>query len=524
MPVYFIFLRVNKLVVLQHHNSQNMKLKYLIALLILALTTQAYAQTGRQVSGIVKDSTGITLPGSTVKLFTTPTESLVTATDATGRFTFPTVSVNQFSVVVWAVGYKPLKRRFILNNDTKPADLAPIILKSESIALKGVTITDVNAIKLKEDTVEYNAAAYKVRDGAPVEDVIKKLPGVDVDKDGNVTAQGKAVRKKRLNVKDNMAGDVTSLTRNLPADLVQSIQVVDDYGDQANITGIKTGDPQKVLNINIKANKNYGYFGQGTVGGGRDAIPQIDGSKDENRYIASANIFSFDGNRQIAVSGNLNNTNTNLFNFGGGGGGRPGGRGPPGFNSNSANGITTARSFGLNYRDNWGKHITVYGSYSFSDNTVNTISTSIQNNISLDNPTVNNTSSTEKDDKINHRFNFNMEWKPDTINYFKISPSFSYASVHTLENAASSLLAGADTISDYTLKLMSHSSAPNYGLNVLYNHRFNTHGRNFSVLVTSGVATSNQYQNPIYDYLAGKTNAPVNQEIHTYICTDSRVP
>src|SRR6202012_5215241 len=172
-----------------------------------------------------------------------------------------------------------------------------------------------------------------------------------------------------------------------------------------------------------------GYFGQGTVGGGQDAIPQIDGTKDADRYIASANIFSFNGNRQIAVSGNLNNTNTNLFNFGGGGGlggGRPGGGGPPGFNSNSANGITTARSLGFNYRDSWGKHITVYGSYSFSDNTVNTIRTSIQNNISLDNPTVNNTSSTEKDDKINHRFNFNMEWKPDTINYFKISPSFSY--------------------------------------------------------------------------------------------------
>ena len=498
-----------------------MKLKYLFAFLALIATTHTFAQAGRQVSGVVKDSTGITLPGSTIKLYISSTDSLVTATDANGKFSFTAVPVNQFSIVVLSVGYQPLKRRFILNNANTPADLAPIVLKGDAIALKGVNIVDVNAVKIKEDTVEYNANAYKVREGAPVEDVIKKLPGVDVDKDGNITAQGKSVSKVRLNGKDYMAGDVTSLTKNLPADLVQSIQVVDDYGDQANITGIKTGDPQKVLNINIKADKNYGYFGQGTVGGGRDAIPQIDGSKDDDRYIASANIFSFSGNRQIAVSGNLNNTNTNLFNFGGGGGGRPGGGGPPGFNSNSANGITTARSLGFNYRDSWGKHITVYGSYSFSDNTVNTISTSIQNNISLDNPTVNNTSSTEKDDKINHRFNFNMEWKPDTINYFKISPSFSYASVHTLENAASSLLAGADTISNYTLDLHSHSSAPNFGLNVLYNHRFNSHGRNFSVLVTSGSTKSDQYQNPVYDYLNGKANAPVNQMINTNSRTDS---
>src|SRR6185312_6841081 len=181
------------------------------------------------------------------------------------------------------------------------AELAPIVLKADAVMLSGVTITDVNAVKVKEDTVEYNAAAYKVREGAAVEDQIKKMPGLDVDKDGNITAQGKSVTKVRLNGKDYMAGDVTSLTRNLPADLVQSVQIVDDYGDQANITGIKTGDPQKVLNINIRKDKNHGYFGQGTAGGGRDAITQIDGTKDGGRYIASTNIFTFDGNRQISV-------------------------------------------------------------------------------------------------------------------------------------------------------------------------------------------------------------------------------
>ena len=296
-----------------------MKLRYLFVLLFITISVQAFAQTGRQVTGIVKDSTGLTLPGSTVKLYISTTDSLVTATDMNGQFSFGSVPVNQFSVLVLAVGYQPLKRRFILDNASTPAALKPIVLKAEAIALKGVTITDVNAVKIKEDTVEYNANAYKVRDGAPVEDVIKKLPGVDVDKDGNITAQGKSVTKVRLNGKDYMAGDVTSLTKNLPADLVQSIQVVDDYGDQANITGIKTGDPQKVLNINIKKDKNYGYFAQGTVGGGRDDIPLVDGAKDDTRHIASTNIFDFNGDRQIGISGNLNNTNTNLFNFGGGG-------------------------------------------------------------------------------------------------------------------------------------------------------------------------------------------------------------
>jgi hypothetical protein len=508
---------------------KNMRLRYLLPAIAFLITAQLYAQTpqppkpvqsGRPVSGVVKDSTGMTIPGATIKLLMAG-DSLVTATDGNGVFNFASVPVNQFSLVIFSVGYQPIKRRYTLNSANTAATLAPIVLKSDAIALKGVTITDVNAVKLKEDTIEYNAAAYQVRAGAVVEDAIKKMPGMDVDVNGNITAQGKSVSKVRLNGKDYMAGDVTSLTRNLPADLVQNIQVIDDYGDQANITGIKTGDPQKVLNINIKPSKNYGYFAQATAGGGEDAIPQIDGSKDGARYIASSNVFDFNGNRQVAVSENINNTNTNLFNFGGGPGGRPGGGGPPGFNSNNQNGITTAHSVGLNYRDDWGKKLTVYGSYSFSDNTVNTVTSALQNNISLQNPTVNTTQSTEKDVKMNHRFNFNMEYKPDTVNYFKFTPTFSYAGVRTTENAVSLLTAGVDTNSNYNLALMSHSSAPDFGLGVLYNHRFNRHGRNFSVQINGGAASSNGYQNPVYNYLAGKANAPVNQMINTNTRTDS---
>ncbi|HTI58350.1 outer membrane beta-barrel protein [Mucilaginibacter sp.] len=498
-----------------------MKLKYLLAAILFILTANVYAQTGRQVSGVVKDSTGMTLPGTSVKLLT-GTDSSTVATDGNGRFVFSSVKVNQFSLVVYSIGYEGIKRKYNLAPGNTDAELAPIILKSEARTLKQVDIVDVNAVKIKEDTVEYNAAAYKVRQGAVVEDAIKKMPGLDVDKDGNITAQGKSVSKVRLNGKDYMAGDVTSLTRNLPADLVQSVQVVDDYGDQANITGIKSGDPQKVLNINIRKDKNYGYFGQGTVGGGRDAIPQVDGTKDGGRYIASTNIFSFSGDRQIAVSGNLNNTNTNLFNFGGGGpgGGRRGG-GPPGLFGGNTNGITTARSLGFNYRDSWGKKITAYGSYSFADNTVNTITSSLQNNISLQLPSTNTSNSVEKDENINHRLNFNIEYKPDTVNYIKFSPTFSYGGVHTNETATSLLTSNADTTSFYKLALLSHSSAPNFGGGLLYNHRFNSHGRNFSVFITGGSTTSNYYQNPVYDYLAGKANAPVNQMINTDSRTDS---
>jgi hypothetical protein len=496
-----------------------MRLIYFFIAVILLISVKSYAQTGRDVHGTLIDSTKQTLPGSTVEILL-GTDSAKTITDSKGAFLFPSVKVKQFSLVIQSIGYQPVKRHFVLDSTNNPVFLRPIILKASTTMLNTVVIADVLPVKIKEDTVEFNAAAYKVRDGAPVEDMIKKIPGADVDAQGNVTFQGKSVTKVRVNGKEFFGGDLKTATQNLPADAVQNVQMVNDYGDQANLTGIKTGEPETILNINIKPSRNHGYFGQASAGGGQDAIPQIEGAKDQGRYLAQFNLFNFNGNQQIAVLGNLNNTNTSLFNFGGpggGGGGGRGGGGPPGSN-NITNGITTARSIGLNYRDSWGKKITVYGSYSFSDNTINTLSSTIQNNISLANPTTNTQSSNQTDGKVNHRFTFNMEYKPDTLNYFKISPSFSYAGVHTTQAGTNSLSNDTAGISDYNFNSISHSSAPNYGINVLYNHRFNGHGRNFSINVGAGSSVSNQYQNPVYQYLRGNPNAPLDQ----FITTDSR--
>ncbi|NCD70812.1 TonB-dependent receptor [Mucilaginibacter agri] len=476
------------------------------------------ADTGKTVHGVVKDSTGLTVIGATVKL-KAGTDSISTATDANGAFTFNNVTSATFDLTFSSIGFQSLKRHLITANDVQPVNLGVITLKFESHMLKGVTISDINPVKLKEDTVEFKADAYKVRDNAPVEDVLKKLPGVDIDKDGNMTAQGKSVTKVRVNGKDFFGGDLKTATKNLPADIVENIQIIDDYGDQANITGIKTGEPEKVLNITVKPNKNYGYFGQATVGDGADAIPQ----EKDNRYVASATAFSFSGNRQLAFLGNLNNTNTNLFSFGGGGprSGGPGGPPPGAGGSSNTNGITTARSIGLNYRDQWGKKVTVYGSYSFSDNTTNTISSTIQNNTSLTNPLINNVSSNQTDEKINHRFNFNLEYKPDTVNYIKFVPSISYAGVNTDQSASSLFSQNNQTVSNYNLLSTLNSSAPNYGANLLYNHRFNSKGRNFSVNVSAGSARIDQTQNPVYTYLAGTATAPLNQLINTNVRTDT---
>jgi hypothetical protein len=498
-----------------------MKFLYFFIAVTLFISVKSYAQTGRDVHGTVIDSTKVTLPGSTVTLYI-GTDSLKTIADAKGAFLFQAVKGSQFSLAVQSIGYLPVRKLIKLDATNNPVFLRPIILKISSTMLNAVTISDVLPVKIKEDTVEFNAAAYKVRDGAPIEDVIKKVPGADVDAQGNVTFQGKSVTKVRVNGKDFFGGDLKTATQNLPADAVQSVQFVNDYGDQANLTGIKTGEPQTILNINIKPSRNHGIFGQVSGGDGMDAIPQVDGTKDADRYLLQGNLFDFNGDQQIAALGNYNNTNTNLFNFGGpggGGGGRGGPGGPPG-GGTSPNGITTARSIGFNYRDSWGKKITVYGSYSFSDNTVNTISTTTQDNISPLKP-INTQNTTELDRNLNQRFTFNIEYKPDTINYLKITPSYSFAGVHTTEFSDNRLSDSTALQTGYNVNTTIHSSTPNYGINVLYNHRFNGHGRNFSVNVGAGRTTTDQYQNPIYDYTKGIPNAPLNQQITTNSATDT---
>ncbi len=240
-----------------------MKPLLLILYFFFLSITCAHAQTGREVDGKVIDTTKLGIPGANVTLKSDKGDSTVAVTDATGKFVFPSVNGTKFTLTIASIGYQTLIRHYALDNDTKPAVLDAIILKTESTSLAGVTIVGVNPVTLKEDTVEYKASAYKVRENAPVEDLIKKLPGVDVDVNGNVTTQGKQVTKVRINGKDFMGGDVQSATKNLPADVVENIQMIDDYGDQANLTGVKTGEPDKIMNITIRKDKNYGYFGQG---------------------------------------------------------------------------------------------------------------------------------------------------------------------------------------------------------------------------------------------------------------------
>ncbi|MDB5138045.1 MAG: TonB-dependent receptor [Mucilaginibacter sp.] len=487
-------------------------MKYILSFLLTFLLLQtAFAQQPRDVYGTVTDSTGVTIPGANIKLIS-PKDSAVVATNPNGSFVFQGVISKNFKLTITSLGYQAITRRYEMDNDTKAIKLDPIKLKSQSNILKTVNITDVNPISVREDTIEYKASAYKVREGSPVEELLKKLPGVSVDKDGNVTAHGKQVTKVRVDGKDYFTGDVQTATQNLPADIVESIQVIDDYGDQANLTGIKTGDPDKILNITIQKGKRHGQFGQATAGVG-----------DDDRYLARLSANAFNDDQQISLIGTANNTNTNAFNLNpaGGSGGRAGKGSGGGASSgvSTANGITDNKSLGFNYRDDWGKKITVYGSYSFADKDKNTTTITQQQNLFQSGALINNDNSNDMNRSVNHRFDFNMEYKIDTLNYLKINPNFSYGSTNDNNSDIFSNVRNNTIVNGNELSL-TNSTAPSGGATVLYNHKFHKKGRNFSINAAYSYSKNTQGLNDQYTTVQDTVITPLYQQINTYSNSD----
>ncbi|WP_374166223.1 outer membrane beta-barrel protein [Arcticibacter sp. MXS-1] len=462
------------------------------------------AQGGRTMTGVVQDSTGRSIIAATVKLVSGK-DSLFTRTDIDGNFRLRNVQATQFVISVSSLGYHNFSQRFTFREGASTLKIGPLRLKAQSKLLNEVVVSGTAPVTIKEDTVEYRASDYRVRENSVVEDVIRKLPGVEVDKDGNVTTQGKSITRVRVNGKDFFDGDLKTATQNLPAEVIEKIQIVDDYGDQANVSGIKDGDPEKILNITISPSKNKGMIANFAVGGGNDARKDASSVvKNEGRYLATGMAQVLNNDQQLAVLLNLNNTNASLFDFTGGGnqrggrfrmgagGGPGGGMGGGGFGGGSGAGITDTKAGGFNYRDELGKKVSIYGSYSFQDRNTDLLQNSLNQTSSsgVEVSTVSRSSSNT--DAVSHRFNFNLEYRIDSLNYLKVSPSLNY-SRNSSEGLTNSVITEFSRQDQGTVS-STHSKAPSIGGDLLYNHRFVKRGRNLSMSLSLNKSSSKNDQ------------------------------
>ncbi len=497
--------------------------KCLLVLLILISVVATKAQVkGTVIDSASKQPIDKAVIGLVIK--STPTDTAYTFTNEKGEFSFTNVPSTNFSVIITNSSFAPVAKFIPVGKPEKTITIGTVILAPRAKLLDEVVV-EAAPITIKEDTIEYRADAFKTKEGAVVEDLLKKLPGIQVDKDGNVKAQGKSVTRVKVNGKDFFGGDVKTATKELPANIVDKIQVIDDYGDQATVSGIKDGEPDKIINIELKKDKNKGFFGRATVGGGT-----------QERYQGSFNGNYFKDNRQISLFANSNNTNTSLFNFG-----SMGNRGmssimSTGMNvmreaggmgnmmsmvqgSDAANqfggggsaGITSSNSIGTNFRDQWGKRINVYGNYSYSHKNTSQIQSSTAQNPGTFGLFINNKDAASITIGDNHRASFNIEYQIDSFNYLKVTPNVTYSgSRGNSSSVFDNNLAGAGKILDGSNKNITDTKAPNLSLNLLYNHKFRKRGRNFSASLSLGKSENNSIQdatNLSYQYTPPFTGA-----------------
>lgn len=283
-----------------------MKLKVFLLFLVCFCPFLVFSQSNYEVKGVITDT------AATYKMVNT-TVTILNAKDSTlvkyvragtdGAFKLHPPKAGKFIILVTYPGYADYVEDFNLDDVKKMHDFGRLNLMLKSTLLEGVIIKgNISAIKMKGDTTEFNAAAYVIQPNSKVEDLLKQLPGITIDKDGKITAQGQAVNKVLVDGEEFFGDDPTLVTKNLRGDMVDKVQLFDKTSDQAAFTGIDDGQKAKTINIKLKEDKKQGYFGKVDIGGGTDDF-----------YSGQAMINAFKGKKKFAAFGNLaNNGKTGL--------------------------------------------------------------------------------------------------------------------------------------------------------------------------------------------------------------------
>ena len=243
-------------------------------ILLLLCSFHSFGQTSYAVKGSVIDSAAkVKLAGSTITVINAK-DSILRAfawTENDGHFNIGKLSKGKFLIMLSYPGYADYTDNFTLDSVNSTYDFGPVNMILKSRLLQDVIIKGgVTAIKIKGDTTEYNARAYKIQPNDKVEDLLKQLPGIEVDKDGKITAQGQTVNKVLVDGEEFFGDDPTLVTKNIRADMFEKVQVYYKKSDQATFTGIDDGVKDKTINIKLKADKKDGYFGKADVAEGTD--------------------------------------------------------------------------------------------------------------------------------------------------------------------------------------------------------------------------------------------------------------
>lgn len=477
---------------------------FVVIILLLISSLPAIAQSTSVNGQIVDHTSGQPLVGANIIVIhqRDTLDRKYTTSDTNGHFRINGLQKDAYNITVSFLGYDRLIQSIRVTNNEQ--SISPIHLKQKTEKLGDVTVVGTTPpAALRGDTTEYNAAAYKMNPDANVEDLVKKMPGVTIES-GTVKAQGEEIKKILVDGKPFFGDDPTVALKNLPAEIIERVQIFDQQSEQSQLTGFNDGQTSKTMNIVTRSDRRNGRFGNMMAGYGTD-----------ERYIAAANLNQFKGNQRISAVMMCNNINRQNFgtqdflgamggtsNFGSRGG-RGGGQTPVG---GTQSGITTIHSIGLNYNNEIESKLKLSGSYFY--NFTNTDNNQISNTefiLSADSSRMEENQNNSETENHNHRINMRAEWQIDSMNTLIIIPSINFQDNTSLSGNLETQgfrIGGTDLLQNHsTYRSDTQTSGYNMNNRITYRHKFVKTGRTF----TTDVNTSLSRREPLSSSLSDIT-------------------
>ncbi len=459
------------------------------------------------VRGQVLDSVaGQPLREASVTLLQARDSSYVTfsLTDGDGRYALRGVRPGRYVVLVNALGYQVVQRPVVVTAAQLAVELPPLRPRAESQQLGEVVVTHQAPVSVSGDTVAFSAKAFKTQPNAAVEQLLKKLPGLEVERDGTIRAQGQKVSKVLVDGKPFFGDDPKMATRNLPADIIDRVQLYDQQNDQAAFSGIDSGERQRTINLVTRRDKRKGYFGTEQVGLGT-----------AGRYQAKLGLNRFANGRQLSALAQADNVNRQGFSddgspslgvpdgAGGGAGslgsesggfvlGAPGGARNAGSTSSSGAqvGITEAASGGLNYRDAWGSRLEVAGSYlAARATTLNDQQAQRQNltGAAGDALPLTDRRAASRARLASQRANLRLDYRLDSLTSLRLTPNLNWQTTDQLRTTDQQTSQAGSLLNQSSSRYAAQARSLTGGGNALLLRKFKRAGRTFSVNASLGL-------------------------------------
>ena len=434
----------------------------------VTLSAALSMQAQRTVTGKVIDSDQKeAVIQATVALLTAKDSTLKAnaVTSASGQFQLTAPQNGTYVLRVTYVGYKPLYRNVSISDD-KPVSLGTLTISPDAVMLKGAEVVkNVAKVTTKDDTIIYNAEAYRMPEGSVVEELVKKLPGAEVADDGSVTINGKKVQKVLIDGKEFMTGDTKTAIKNLPTSIVNRVKTYDEKSDLARVTGIDDGEEQTVLDFGLKRGMNKGMFAN------------LDGGIGTHNRYSGRGMGAMMKDEWRAMTF-LNANNTNDMGFGGGGGG---GR----FGGGGRNGLQASKMVGLNVNYEKKDLLKWDASLRWNHNDGDAWSRRASENFVSTTGSFSNAVNQNYSRSNSWNAQMRLEWTPDTLWNLSFRPTWSYSNNDGLSRSSSATfsddpydygLTSDNSISDMVSRLLGDSLVVNYrdnsGLNYSDTKRF----------------------------------------------------